>query len=260
MRWYAADPGNNGPCVFRLNRVTWMLRNPTIEVIASQHRHGTDVEFRASLDLTNPPVWDGDLTALAVRFARGVCCELARQGATIEPASLGSLCPPRTLQKTVARVIVPLFYATVIGLLPVGILVGTVTGHALLGFTVGGWLLLCYLTASLVPVSHGRHACAGRPLRLRHPLPDCSSGCDHCFCCELLSTNVTQCGSPEATGWSLNTVRPSQKPTQAKLRIPEGCHPPAAGLMEVACALLRLASRGYRRRGLCAGGRSRVAG
>ena len=150
MRWYAADLGNIGPCVFRLNRVTWMLRNPTIEVIASQHRHGTDVEFRASLDLTNPPVWDSDLRALAVRFARGVCCELARQGATIEPASLGSLCPPRTLQKTVARVIVPLFYATVIGFVPVGILVGMVTRHTLLGFTVGGWLLLCYLTASLV--------------------------------------------------------------------------------------------------------------
>jgi hypothetical protein len=149
MRWFTVDPGDNGPCLFYLNRANWMIRNPTIQVSVSENKHLTDVEFRGSLKFTNPPFWDSDLTALAESFAHGVCSELARQGATVEPASFGLSGKDRARQKAIARVLVSLFYTSFVGFVPVGALIGIVSQHALLGFTVGGWLALCYMTVAL---------------------------------------------------------------------------------------------------------------
>jgi hypothetical protein len=150
MRWYTVDAGENGPCVFFLNRVGWLLMNPTIQVATRRSGRGTDVEFRASLKFTNPPIWDRALTGLAERFASGVCSELSQRGITVEPASLRNVWPSRRRQRIVSRLLVPLFYATLLGCVPVAVLVGLITWHGLLAVAVGGWLaVFCLLAATL---------------------------------------------------------------------------------------------------------------
>jgi hypothetical protein len=148
MRWRAVDDGENGDCVFFLNRASWLLGNPTIQVATLRHGRLTDVEFRASLLFTNFPIWDHALTGLAENFANGVCFELARQGATVEPENLGFPCGNRRRRSIVARVFSPLYYSALVGCLPVSFLIYAVTREGLLAFTIGFWMaLLLPLTA-----------------------------------------------------------------------------------------------------------------
>jgi hypothetical protein len=130
LHWFTADSDQDGPYVFRLNRFSWMTRNPTIEVVSRRQGHRTQVEFRASLKFLSPAVCHKDLRRLAERFANGVCHELALSGAAVEPASLAEARQNRQRPRTISRLNTWVFWGAFTAVAPIGLIVALATWSA----------------------------------------------------------------------------------------------------------------------------------